>query len=187
MTLRRLHSTGLCFLAFGIATACQLGCADRSDDDPGAGQTGSPVAPDYETPVPFRTLPEQEPNRGPSPEVPRRLLRAPSRIASFKNGAVRAVANVGGVGIVEVQADGGAVVRGSLLADTEVQWVGSVESSLLAIAERLPDDARTETSLQTSFYAFADDSSRGSCGDRHRLSAWICPVACFRPRFAKIE
>lgn len=133
-----------------------VGCAPKADDDSSAGQTGSlVVAPDYETPVQFRRIPPPG-TVGSTPPFrhPRRLLEAPTRLASLANGSRQAVATPQGLGIFSVLSGDGLPEAESLIEGLLPQWVEAAESQLLTIASGSKTDSEQEDGLQTRFYSF---------------------------------
>jgi hypothetical protein len=111
-------------------------CTDEIDN-PSAGQTGSPVSPDHESPVPFRPPPRNPPGNGADNPRPWRPLPGTiQRAASF--GDWLYVSTPRGLFAFDTGVEGATPVP--VLDDVNVQWLRVEGSTLDLVVEGFPDD-----------------------------------------------
>ena len=118
------------------ALTLALACGKSGEDDPSAGQTGSPVVePDHGSRVP-PLPPSEPPSGGQSPILPHVPFAEPELTASF--GSWLYAATQLGLFAVDTSSEPASVVR--LLPETRPVWVAVDGTTLQVIASVLPSD-----------------------------------------------
>lgn len=135
-----------------LALAC-AGPGQGGPSDPGAGQTGSPVAPDHASPGRFRAPVPPRPDGGAAPTLPGRRLAPPRLTASY--GAWLYVVTGSGLFAFDTSAPATGAPTAQLLPQALPRWIGVEGSALSVIASVLPEQpADVERGQLTRLYRF---------------------------------